>query len=68
MVRECFFNVILPLNQVSRISSDYSDKVEFKETLFNVKKVREELDELLNLIAQLQMAIDRTNLTNQIEL
>mgnify|MGYP000112259969 CR=1 FL=1 len=54
--------------QVSRISSDYSDKVEFKETLFNVKKVREELDELLNLIAQLQMAIDRTNLTNQIEL
>ena len=53
--------------QVSRISSAYNSKVEYTELLYDVKEVKLEVMELQRLIAKLQMAIDRTNLTNLIE-
>ena len=54
--------------QKSRISSTYNNKVEYTELLYDVNKVKQELEELQRLIAKLQMAIDRTNLTNLIEI
>ena len=54
--------------QLTRISSSYTNKVEYSETLFNVNKVKDELEDLQRLISKLQMAIDRTNLTNMIEI
>ena len=53
--------------QLKRVSSTYSNKVEYTELLYDVDKVKVELLELQRLIARLQMAIDRTNLTNLIE-
>ena len=53
--------------QLKRVSSTYSNKVEYTELLYDVDKVKIELLELQRLIARLQMAIDRTNLTNLIE-
>lgn len=54
--------------QKSRISSTYNNKVEYTELLYDVNKVKQELEDLQRLIAKLQMAIDRTNLTNLIEI
>ncbi len=53
--------------QVSRISSAYNTKVEYSELLYNVGEVKEDVEDLQRLIARLQMAIDRTNLLNMIE-
>lgn len=54
--------------QKSRISSTYNNKVEYTELLYDVNKVKQEIEDLQRLIAKLQMAIDRTNLTNLIEI
>lgn len=54
--------------QITRISSTYNTKVEYTELLYDVDKVKKELEDLQRLIAKLQMAIDRTNLTNLIEI
>lgn len=54
--------------QITRISSTYNTKVEYTELLYDVNKVKKELEDLQRLIAKLQMAIDRTNLTNLIEI
>ncbi len=53
--------------QVSRISSAYNTKVEYSELLYNVGEVKKDVEDLQRLIARLQMAIDRTNLLNMIE-
>ncbi len=53
--------------QINRVSSSYTNKVEYIEILFDVNKVKKQLDDVQRLISQLQMAIDRTNLTNMIE-
>ena len=43
------------------------DKVQYHKALFDVEVAKSELKELVNEISKLQMAIDRTNLTNMIE-
>lgn len=53
--------------QLTRVSSAYNTKVEYVEVLFNVDKVKKELEEVQRLISQLQIAIDRVNLTNMID-
>lgn len=55
-------------HQITRISSEYNTKVEYTELLYNVDKVKQDVLDLQRLVASLQMAIDRTNLTNLIEL
>ncbi len=42
--------------------------VEYEETLYEPKLCAEKVKEISELISKLQMAIDRTNLTNMIEL
>lgn len=54
--------------QKTRISSTYNNKVEYTELLYDVNQVKQELEDLQRLIAKLQMALDRTNLTNLIEI
>ncbi len=55
-------------HQITRISSEYNTKVEYTELLYDVSKVKDDVLDLQRLIAKLQMAIDRTNLINLIEL
>lgn len=66
--RKTYLTSFASKKQKSRISSTYNNKVEYTELLYDVNKVKQELEDLQRLIAKLQMAIDRTNLTNLIEI
>ena len=53
--------------KLSRSTSGYGDTVEYTKILYDQEPIAKELAEVTETIMLLQMAIDRTNLTNMIE-
>lgn len=54
--------------KINRISSTYNSKVEYEEILYDIDKVKADFNKVVDDINQLQMAIDRCNLCNLIEI
>ena len=53
--------------KIKRISSSYTTKVEYEEIVYDIDKVKEDFNKIIDDINNLQMAIDRCNLNNLIE-
>lgn len=58
---------LVRIKPIDRRSPGYSSTPEFTVIVFDREKVLKEYNEVRDLIPQLQMAIDRTNLNNMIE-
>ena len=54
-------------DKITRTSNNYSALVEYTTLNYDLTKVKEDLEEIENKISSLQIAIDRANLTNEIE-
>jgi len=54
--------------KIKRISSTYNTKVEYEEILYDINKVKDDFNKVVDEINKLQMAIDRCNLCNLIEI
>ena len=66
--KESHYNFLMSKNKISRSTSGFGNaNIEFTKILYDQDVVREELKEVTDTIMMLQMAIDRTNLTNMIE-
>lgn len=65
--KENRYDFLLSKKKLTR-TSGYGDRmVEFTKILYDQDKIYDECAKLKEIIAQLQMAIDRTNLTNMID-
>lgn len=62
-----FLSRLATKEQVVRESSEYRKEVEFTKACYDIGKAQADLAKLNKDIAKLQMALDRTNLTNLIE-
>ena len=66
--KEAHFNFLMNKNKIDRSTTGFGSAViQFTKILYDQDVVREELNKVTETIMQLQMAIDRTNLTNMIE-
>ena len=54
-------------NKLSRSTVGYGDAIQYTKILYDQEPIAKELAEVTETIMLLQMAIDRTNLTNMIE-
>lgn len=66
--KESHYNFLMGKNKISRSTSGFGNaNIEFTKILYDQDVVREELKKVTDTIMMLQMAIDRTNLTNMID-
>ena len=66
--KEAHFNFLMNKNKIDRSTTGFGSAViQFTKILYDQDVVREELNIVTETIMQLQMAIDRTNLTNMID-
>ena len=66
--KESHYSFLMNKNKITRSTSGFGNgNIEFTKILYDQDVVRKELKEVTDTIMMLQMAIDRTNLTNMIE-
>ena len=66
--KELHYNFLMGKNKLVRSTSGFGNvNIEYTKILYDQDVVREELNKVTETIMLLQMAIDRTNLTNMIE-